>query len=201
MSNTRTLLLAFAFVAVMAEASSRHKHGGLGTAQPGPGLGATRFVCAHCTATGELSSRGLLLNRASVRRHGLTIDSVSALQTDSVHRCALRTESIAHQELEAMSLVDFHNELRMVLTSYNEDFVKMDGPSGVNHWQKVAFKRQIKRLKLPLQPASEAAAAENNGGAADAEVDNTSEPVPPPPEPAAAPAKAAPARAGRRGAV
>ncbi len=69
MSNTRTLLLAFAFVAVMAEASSRHKHGGLGHAQPGPELGATRFVCAHCTATGELSSRGLFLNRASVRRH------------------------------------------------------------------------------------------------------------------------------------
>ena len=69
MSHTRTLLLAFAFVAVMAEASSRHKHGGLGTAQPGPGLGATRYVCAHCTATGELSSRCLFLNRASVRRH------------------------------------------------------------------------------------------------------------------------------------
>ena len=72
MSHTRTLLLAFAFVAVMAEASSRHKHGGLGHAQPGPELGATRFVCAHCTpctATGELSSRGLFLNRASVLRH------------------------------------------------------------------------------------------------------------------------------------
>ena len=29
----------------------------------------TRFVCAHCTATGKLSSRGLFLNRAAVRRH------------------------------------------------------------------------------------------------------------------------------------
>ena len=29
----------------------------------------TRFVCGHCTATGKLSSRGLFLNRAAVRRH------------------------------------------------------------------------------------------------------------------------------------
>jgi hypothetical protein len=29
----------------------------------------TRFVCAHCTATGKLSSRCLFLNRAAVRRH------------------------------------------------------------------------------------------------------------------------------------
>ena len=86
--------------------------------------------------------------------------------------------------------------LRVVLTSYYEDIVKMDGASGLN--QKVAYKRQIKRLALLLPPAGEGAAAEDNGGAAEAEVANTSEPAPPPAEPAAAPAKAAPARAGRR---
>ncbi len=29
----------------------------------------TRFVCAHCTSTGKLSSHGLFLNRAAARRH------------------------------------------------------------------------------------------------------------------------------------
>ncbi len=29
----------------------------------------TRFVCAHCTSTGQLSHRGMFLNLASVRRH------------------------------------------------------------------------------------------------------------------------------------
>ena len=29
----------------------------------------TRFVCVNCTTTGKLSSRGLFLNRAAVRRH------------------------------------------------------------------------------------------------------------------------------------
>ncbi len=33
------------------------------------GLGATRFICVKCTETGQLSSHGLFLNRASVRRH------------------------------------------------------------------------------------------------------------------------------------
>jgi hypothetical protein len=33
------------------------------------GLGVTRFVCANCTTTGQLSSRGLFLNQDSVRRH------------------------------------------------------------------------------------------------------------------------------------
>ena len=31
--------------------------------------GVTRFVCVNCTTTGKLSSRGLFLNRAAVRRH------------------------------------------------------------------------------------------------------------------------------------
>ena len=67
--------------------------------------------------------------------------------------------------------------MRVVFTSYYEDIVKMDGASGVN--QKVAYKHQIKRLKTSLPPAGEAAAAENNGGAADAEAANTSEQAPP----------------------
>ena len=54
----RTLLL----VAVMAS-----------TAGPDAGqpihCGVTRFVCVNCSATGHLSSRGLFLNRAGVRRH------------------------------------------------------------------------------------------------------------------------------------
>jgi hypothetical protein len=50
--------LLLASVAVMAAASGK-----LGPARQ------TRFVCAHCTATGLLSSGGLFLNRASVRRH------------------------------------------------------------------------------------------------------------------------------------
>ena len=36
----------------------------------GLGFGAvSRFVCVHCTPTGKLSSRGLFLARAAVRRH------------------------------------------------------------------------------------------------------------------------------------
>jgi hypothetical protein len=34
------------------------------------GCGAVfRFVCVHCSSTGKLSSRGLFLARAAVRRH------------------------------------------------------------------------------------------------------------------------------------
>jgi hypothetical protein len=63
MSILRTLVLAS--IALMAAASGKHDVG----APAAGGLGVTRFVCAHCTATGQLSSRGLFLNRASVRRH------------------------------------------------------------------------------------------------------------------------------------
>ena len=42
--------------------------GGLGGLGCGPG-GVSRFVCVHCTSTGQLSSRCLFLNRAQVRRH------------------------------------------------------------------------------------------------------------------------------------
>ncbi len=63
MSILRTLVLAT--IALMAAASGKHDVG----APAAGGLGVTRFVCAHCTATGQLSSRGLFLNRASVWRH------------------------------------------------------------------------------------------------------------------------------------
>ena len=99
-----------------------------------------------------------------------------------------------------MSLVDFHKELRVVLTSYYKDIVKMDGASGLD--QKVAYKRPIKRLEVPPPSAGEGAAAEADGGlgAAAAEVANASEQAPPPEpgEPAAVPAKAAPGRRGRQ---
>ncbi len=63
MSITWTLLLAS--VAVMAAASGKL---GAGGPPAGLGPGVTRFVCAHCTATGQRSSGGLFLNRASVLR-------------------------------------------------------------------------------------------------------------------------------------
>jgi hypothetical protein len=66
--SLRALLLAS--VAVMVAASGKLGTGAGGLlAQFGRGPGPIRFVCAHCTATGLLSSGGLFLNRASVRRH------------------------------------------------------------------------------------------------------------------------------------
>ena len=67
MSSIRSLLLAS--VALMAAASGKLQVGAGGPSAAGLGLGVSRFACAHCTATGQLSSRGLFLNRASVRRH------------------------------------------------------------------------------------------------------------------------------------
>ena len=64
-STFRTLLLVA--VAVMAAKASDKPAGP--PAKSGLGVTVTRFVCAHCTATGQLSSRGLFLNRAAVRRH------------------------------------------------------------------------------------------------------------------------------------
>ena len=61
MSITRTLLLAA--VASVIIGSSAAGPAGSGTGR------VTRFVCAHCTSTGELSHRCMFLNRASVRRH------------------------------------------------------------------------------------------------------------------------------------
>ncbi len=60
MSVGRILLLAAAVIA-SAPAVKGTDSDGLGR--------VTRFVCAHCTSTGKLSSHCLFLNRAAVRRH------------------------------------------------------------------------------------------------------------------------------------
>ena len=62
--SVSTLLLIA--VAIMASRASVPA-GGPGAT--GLGCRATRFVCAKCTETGQLSSRGLFLSRAAVRRH------------------------------------------------------------------------------------------------------------------------------------
>ena len=95
-----------------------------------------------------------------------------------------------------MSLVDFHKELRVVLTSYYKDIVKMDGASGLD--RKVGYKRPIKRLEVPLPQAGEGAAAEANSRAADGEVADASEQAQPP-EPAPAAPAASAAKPPRRG--
>ncbi len=59
-------------------------------------------------------------------------DSVTALQTDSTTTRALRCETMARQELESMPLAEFHDELRLALTSYYEGIIKMEGASGIN---------------------------------------------------------------------
>ena len=46
----------------------------------------TRFVCVHCTQTGQLSSRGLFLSSAAVRRH------IS-------HTQACRSAGLGHREV------------------------------------------------------------------------------------------------------
>ncbi len=62
-STLRLLLIA---VAIMA---SRVSVPAAGPAAPGLGCPATRFVCAKCTETVQLSSRCLFLSRAAVLRH------------------------------------------------------------------------------------------------------------------------------------
>ena len=64
--SASTLLLIT--VAIMA---SRVSVPAAGPAAPLAGIEcrATRFVCSKCTETGQLSSRGLFLSRAAVRRH------------------------------------------------------------------------------------------------------------------------------------
>ena len=69
LSVTRTLLLA-AVVSVIMASVPVPVTGSVAAGPAGSGTGrVTRFVCAHCTSTGELSHRGMFLNRASVRRH------------------------------------------------------------------------------------------------------------------------------------
>ena len=71
MSIDWTLKLLLAAVPVMASVPESES---AAAGKPGPGRGShtgtvTRFVCAHCTATSLLSSRGLFHNRAAVLRH------------------------------------------------------------------------------------------------------------------------------------
>jgi hypothetical protein len=59
-----TLLVAVVTsIAIMSSASPPATGGGLGCCT------VSRFVCVHCITTGKLSSRGLFLARAAVRRH------------------------------------------------------------------------------------------------------------------------------------
>ncbi len=66
-----TLLLAAMVLTDTASAadSSGSCAGHVRVPARGDRLGATLFVCAHCTATGQLSGCCLFLNRAAVRRH------------------------------------------------------------------------------------------------------------------------------------
>ncbi len=69
MSVTRTLLLAAVASVIMASVPVPVT-GSAAAGPAGSGTGrVTRFVCAHCTSTGELSHRCMFLIRASVRRH------------------------------------------------------------------------------------------------------------------------------------
>ena len=54
---------------VVVMASRAGPDAGPGAPAPTIHCGVTRFVCVNCTATGHLSSRGLFLNRAGLRRH------------------------------------------------------------------------------------------------------------------------------------
>jgi hypothetical protein len=73
MAIFRPILLAALAFAVMASSVpiSASALSDVLAAGAGPGRAGrvTRFVCAHCTSTGKLSSHGLFLNRAAVRRH------------------------------------------------------------------------------------------------------------------------------------
>ena len=73
MAIFRPILLAALAFAVMASSIpiSASALSDVLAAGAGPGRAGrvTRFVCAHCTSTGKLSSHGLFLNRAAVRRH------------------------------------------------------------------------------------------------------------------------------------
>ncbi len=57
------LVVVVASIAIMSSAGPPATGGGFGCGA------VSRFVCVHCTSTGKLSSRGLFLARAAVRRH------------------------------------------------------------------------------------------------------------------------------------
>jgi len=70
MTSTVWTLVLLALAAIMASgARAAAMSGGPGVCGLAGGLGVTRFICVKCTETGQLSSQGLFLNRASVRRH------------------------------------------------------------------------------------------------------------------------------------
>jgi hypothetical protein len=62
--------VAVAFMASGGSAAPARAAAAAVDSDGGPGAcGVTRFICVKCTQTGQLSSKGLFLNRASVRRH------------------------------------------------------------------------------------------------------------------------------------
>ena len=65
--SVRTLLLA-AVVFMASRAIPPTVGQGKGPAA-GSGPQVSRYVCVHCTQTGQLSSQGLFLSRAAVNRH------------------------------------------------------------------------------------------------------------------------------------
>jgi hypothetical protein len=67
MTRWPTLILAVTVAFMASRASAAPSQDQSSPAARGPVV--TRFVCAHCTNTGQLSSRGLFLNRVAVRRH------------------------------------------------------------------------------------------------------------------------------------
>jgi hypothetical protein len=67
------LTLLLVAVAVMAAKASDMPAGQPARSGLGVTVTRTRFVRAHCTATGKLSSRGLFLNRAAVRCHNAAV--------------------------------------------------------------------------------------------------------------------------------
>ena len=70
MAIFRPILLAALAFAVMASSVPISASALSDVLAAGAGAGrVTRFVCAHGTSTGQLSSRGRFLNRAAVRRH------------------------------------------------------------------------------------------------------------------------------------
>ena len=87
-----------------------------------------------------------------------------------------------------MSLAEFHDEVRLALTSYYEGIVNMEGASGVA--LKLAYKRPIQRIKdigrePPAPPAAEDDAAAGGRGSsaaapAEADVQLEAESEPPP---------------------
>ncbi len=102
-----------------------------------------------------------------------------------------------------MTLAEFHDELRLALTSYYEGIVKMEGASGVV--LKVAYKRPIKRLSEIQDPpppahdavAAPAAAAPAAAGAAAQAAAEAAAPAAPAAAAAASPAKP-PKAAGKK---